>query len=84
MAYFTTLNALYSSFSMLFNLLLANIAILLCFFFLFLVIFNSFFTVPLKSENSRPKLAFSIPTGALVTVENDAIEMPPVITDKKN
>ena len=83
MAYFAILNASYISLSMLFNLLLANIAILLCFFFLFLVVFNSFFTVPVKSENARLKLAFTIPTGAPVTVENDAIEMPPVITDKK-
>ena len=84
MAYLTTLHASDISLSMLFNVLLANITILLCFFFLFLVVFNSFFTVPVKSENARLKLAFTIPTGALVTVKNDAIEMPPVITDKKN
>ena len=84
MAYLTTLHASDISLSMLFNVLLANITILLCFFFLFLVVFNSFFRVPVKSENARLKLAFTIPTGALVTVKNDAIEMPPVITDKKN
>ena len=83
MAYLTTLHASDILLSMLFNVLLANITILLCFFFLFLVVFNSFFTVPVKSENARLKLAFTIPTGALVTVKNDAIEMPPVITDKK-
>ena len=39
--------------SILFNLLLANITILLCFFFLFLVAFNNFFTSPVHNENAR-------------------------------
>ena len=68
--------------SMLFNLLLANITILLCFFFLLLVVFNSFFTIPVQIENARLKLALVIPAGAPVTVANDAIEMLPVVTDK--
>ena len=67
---------------MLFNLLLASITILLCFFFLFLVVFNNFFTIPVEIENERPKLALAILTGAPITVANDAIEMPPVVTDK--
>ena len=67
---------------MLFSLLLANITILLCFFFLFPVAFHSFFTISLEIENVRLKLAIAIPTGAPITVENDAIEMVPVITDK--
>ena len=67
---------------MLFNLLLAKITILLCFFFLFRVIFNSFFTIPVKIENARLKLALAIPTGARITVANDVIEMLPVVTDK--
>ena len=33
-------------------------------------------------ENSRLKLALIIPTGALIAVANDAIERPPVATDK--
>ena len=65
---------------MLFNLLLASIKILLCFFFLFLVVFKSFFTVPVEIENAR--LALTIPTGASITVANDAIEMLPVVIDK--
>ena len=65
-----------------FNLLLASITILLWFFFLFLVVFNSFFTIPAEIENARPKLALTISTGAPVTVANDAIEMPVVVTDK--
>ena len=67
---------------MLFNLLLANITILLCFFFLLLVVFNSFFTIPVQIENARLKLALVIPTGAPITVANDAIEMLPLVADK--
>ena len=67
---------------MLFNLLLANMTILLCFFFLLLVVFNSFFTIPVQIENARLKLALVIPRGAPMTVANDAIEVLPVITDK--
>ena len=67
---------------MLFNLLLANITILLCFFFLFHVVLNSFFTIPVKIENERLKLALVIPTGAPITVANDAMVKLPVVTDK--
>ena len=67
--------------SLLFNLLLANITILLCFFFLFLVVFNSFFMIPVEIENTRLKLALAIPTGAPITVVNDAIEMIPAVAD---
>ena len=65
---------------MLFNLLLPSIAVLLC-FFLSLVAFNSFFTIPVEIENARLKLA-RIPTGAQITVANNAIEMLPGFTDK--
>ena len=62
--------------SVLFNFLLANITISLCFFFLFLVVFNSFFTVSEGIENARVKLALAICTGAQqLTVANDAIKM---------
>ena len=67
---------------MLFNLLLASIAVLLRFFFLFLVVFNSYFTIPVKTKNARLKIAFATPTHAPVKVENDAIGMLPVLTDK--
>ena len=66
---------------MLFNSILGNITILLCFFFLFLV-FNSFFIIPVAIENSKLKLALAIPTGAAITVANDAIAMLPLVTDK--
>ena len=67
---------------MLFNLFLANATILLYFFFLFLVVFNSSLTILVKIENARLKLALTIPTGAPITVANDAIEMLPVVADK--
>ena len=53
-----------------------------CFFFLFLVVFNSFFTNPVVIENARLQLALIIPTGAPITVANDAIEILSVATDK--
>ena len=60
---------------MLFDLLLASITTLLCFAFLFLVVFNSFFMIPTEIENARLKLPLIIPIGAPVTVANDTIEM---------
>ena len=52
-------------------------------FFLFIVVFNSFFMVYVEIENPRLKVALTIPTGAPITVANDAIEMLHVVTDKK-
>ena len=49
------------------------------FFLLFLVVFNSYFMIPVEIENARLKLALTVPTGAPRTVANDAIEM---LTDK--
>ena len=67
---------------MLFDLLLANITILLCFFFFFSVAFNNYFVIPVDIENATLKLALAIPTGAPITVANDAIEMLPPLADK--
>ena len=67
---------------MLFSLLLASITILLCFFFLFLVVFNIFFVIPVEIENVRLKLALTIPTGAPITVANKVIEILPAVKDK--
>ena len=67
---------------MLFNLLLASITILLCFLFLILILFKNVFTNPVVIENARLQLALIILTGAPVAVANDAVEMPPVATDK--
>ena len=63
--------------SMLFNLLLANITILLCFFFLFLVACNNFFTSSVHNENARLRLALVFPTAISITVTNNDIEMLP-------
>ena len=64
---------------MLFNLLLANITVLLCFFFLFRVVFQFLQFLRLLK---LLKLAVAIPTGALITVVNDAIEMLPLVAHK--
>ena len=72
----------YFVFCILFNLLLANIAMLLCFFFLFLVAFNNFFTSSVHNENAILILALVIPIGAPITFAKDAIETPPLVTDK--
>ena len=53
---------------MLLNLLLASITILLCFFFLFLVVFKNLFINPDVTENVKPQLAPVIPAAALTTV----------------
>ena len=76
------INALDILRSMLFDLFQAEITILLCFFFLFLVVFNRFFIIPVKIENARLKPALTIPTGAPRTVGNDTLEILPVVTDK--
>ena len=81
MTNFIVINASDISLSMLFNLLLANITILLCFLFLFLVIFNSFFKIHVWIENAKLKLPLAIPTGAPITDSNDAIEILRVVTD---
>ena len=53
---------------MLFHLLLDSITILLCFFFLFLVVFKNLFINPDVTENVKPQLAPVIPAAALTTV----------------
>ena len=67
---------------MLFRLFLASITILLCFSFLFLIVFKNFFTNPDAIENARPQLAPISPAGAPITVENDVIGMLPGNIDK--
>ena len=62
---------------MLFNLLLANTTILLCFFFLFFIVFKNFFTNLDVTENVKLQLAPIIRAGAPITVANDAIEILP-------
>ena len=68
---------------MLFNLLLTNITILLCFLFSFRVIFNNVFTTTLGIENAKLKLALTIPTRAPITSANDAVDIPPLLANKQ-
>ena len=53
------------------------------FFFLFFVVFKSFFINPDVIENVRPQLAPIIPAGGPITDTNDAIEILLASTDKK-
>ena len=69
--------------SMLLSLLLANIKIFSCFFFLFLVVLNTFLTIPVVREKIKVKLALSIPTGDPATLVNEEIDIPPVVALKK-
>ena len=61
---------------MLFNLLLASVTLL------FLVVFNSFFMIPVEIGNARLKLTHTIPTGAPIKVANDSKQMLPITIDK--
>ena len=67
---------------MLFNLLLASVTILLCFFFLFLFVFKNLFTNPDVIENVKPQLVPITPAGTPITLANDAIEILPDNIDK--
>ena len=59
-----SINASDTKVSMLLSLLLANIRILSCFFFLFLVMLSNFLIIPVVREKIKVKLALAIPTGA--------------------
>ena len=52
------------------------------FLFILLFFFNNFFIIPVKIENAGLKIALTIPTGVLITVANDAIEILPLVLDK--
>ena len=67
---------------MLINLFLASKAILLCFFFLFAIVFKNVVANPVVIEIQTLQFALIIPTGASITVANDGIEMLSVATDK--
>ena len=68
--------------SMLLSLLLFNIRILSCFFFLFLVIFINFLTIPVVRENNKIRLALPIPTGAPAILVNKITDIPPLVALK--
>ena len=64
--------------SMLLSLFLANIRILSCFLFLFLVIFSIFLTIPVVREKYKVRLALACPTGAPTILLNKIIDAPPL------
>ena len=61
---------------MLLSLLLVNVRILSCFFFLVLVIFSNFLITPVVTEKIKVRLGLSISTGALTTLVNEIIYTP--------
>ena len=63
---------------MIFSLLLANIRILSCFFFLL----SNFLIIPVVREKIKVKLALAIPTGAPATLVNEMIDTPPLVAPK--
>ena len=70
--------------SMLLSLLLANIRILSCFFFLLLVMLSNFLIIPVVTRKIKIRLALAIPTGAPITLTNEIIQTPPLAALKKN
>ena len=68
--------------SMLLSLLLAKIRILSCFFFLFLVIFSNFSTIPVVTEKIKIRLALAIPIGAPTTLVNEINDAPLLVALK--
>ena len=67
---------------MVFNLLLAIIKILSCFFLLFLVIFSNFLTIPVVKEKIKVRLALTIPIGAPAILVNEIIDTPLLVAIK--
>ena len=67
---------------MLLSLLLANIRILSCFFFFFLVIFSNFLSIPVVIEKVKVKHVLVIPTDAPVALVNETIDIPLLVTLK--
>ena len=51
-------------------------------FLLFLVIFNSFLTIPVVRERIKAKHALTIPTGAPIILVNEIIDTPPLVALK--
>ena len=68
---------------MLSSLLLANIRILSCFFFLCPVILNNFFIIPVVREKIKVKLALAIATDAPTTLADKMIQTPLFVALKK-
>ena len=63
---------------MLFSLLLANIIILSCFFFLILIVLSNFLIIPFVIGKINVKLALAIPAGTPMILVNEIIDTPPL------
>ena len=61
---------------------LANIRILPCFFFLFLVMLSNFLVISFVREKIRVKLALAIPTGTPTTLADQMIQTPLLVALK--
>ena len=77
-----SINAWDINVSMLLSLLLANIRILSCFFFLFLAMLSNFLIIPVVREKIKVKLALAIPTGAPIILVNEIIDTPLLVALK--
>ena len=64
------------------SLLLADIRILSCFSFIFLVIFSTFLTISVVREKNKVRLALAIRTGAPTIVVNEIIDTLPLVALK--
>ena len=67
---------------MLLSLLLANIRILSCLFFLFLVTFSNFVTIPVVRAKNKVRLALATPIGAPTILVSEIIDTPPLVAIK--
>ena len=65
-----------------FSLLLANIRILSCFFFLFLVMIRNILIISVVREKIRVKITPAIRTGAPTTLTEDIIQTPLLVALK--
>ena len=52
------------------------------FFFLFIVIFSNFLTIPVVREKIKASLALAIPTGAPTILANEIIDIPLLVALK--
>ena len=82
MTFFMSISARDTKNLMLFSLILANIRVLSCFFFLFLVILSNFSIMPVVREKFRVKLAPAFPTGPPITLTEEIIETPLLVALK--
>ena len=64
------------------GLLLANVRILSCFFFVVVLVFSNFLTIPVVREKNKVRLAIAIPTGAPTTLVNKIIDTAPLFALK--